>query len=168
MSPKNSQVVAWAMTPRRGKAKAYGGVVLDDAGRVLLRAPTGGFGGYSWTFAKGRPDLDESAEAAALREVREETGVDAVIVRPLPGWFFGEVTDTRFFLMRVVRATGRVDSETAGIAWVDIPTALQMVAKSRSRIGRNRDRAVLEHTVAHKDDPVKDDPVKDDPVKDEP
>jgi 8-oxo-dGTP pyrophosphatase MutT (NUDIX family) len=137
------------MIPRPGKAKAYGGVVLDESGQVLLRAPTGNFGGYSWTFAKGRPDVGESDEATALREVREETGVEAVIVRPLAGWFFGEFTDTRFFLMRCVCSTGRVDAETAGIVWVDVPTALQLVATSRSTVGRARDRAVLKQAAAH-------------------
>ena len=35
------------------KATAFGGVVFDKAGRVLLRKPTGEFDGYAWTFPKG-------------------------------------------------------------------------------------------------------------------
>ena len=31
--------------------QAAGGVVFDDRGRVLVRRPRGGFGGYAWTFA---------------------------------------------------------------------------------------------------------------------
>ncbi len=148
MSSSCREPTAWAMRPRPGVARAYGGVVVDEAGQVLLRAPTGGFGGYAWTFAKGRADEGEAPETAALREVHEETGVEAAIVRPLDGWFRGETTDTRFFLMRAVHSSGPVDAETAGLAWVDLPTALQMVAESGSRIGRARDEAVLRRAAA--------------------
>ena len=48
------------------KADAYGGVLIDDAGRILLREPTDHFGGYVWTFAKGRIDKGETPEQAAL------------------------------------------------------------------------------------------------------
>ena len=61
-------------------ALAYGGVVIDEAGRVLLREPKNHFDYYVYTFPKGRPDEGESPEQAALREVREETGVEAVSV----------------------------------------------------------------------------------------
>ena len=38
-------------------ASAFGGVVIDAKGRVLLRRPKGDFDGYVWTFPKGQPDL---------------------------------------------------------------------------------------------------------------
>lgn len=62
------------------KKIAYGGVVFDEAGLVLLRKPKGEYDGYKWTFPKGRPDPGESPEAAALREVFEESGVKACII----------------------------------------------------------------------------------------
>ena len=57
-----------------GKEPAYGGIVVDAKGRILLREPSGHFDGYVWTFPKGRPQPGETAEEAALRETREETG----------------------------------------------------------------------------------------------
>src|SRR5215831_4693917 len=37
-----------------------------------------------WSFPKGKADPGESIEQTALREVREETGIDARIIDPLP------------------------------------------------------------------------------------
>ena len=34
---------------------AYGGIVIDTEGRVLLREPSGRSSGVAWTFAKGKP-----------------------------------------------------------------------------------------------------------------
>ena len=53
---------------------AFGGVLVREDGKILLREPKGHYGGYVWTFPKGRADEGESAREAALREVREETG----------------------------------------------------------------------------------------------
>ncbi len=50
----------------------YGGVVFDTEGRVLLREPSGHYGGYVWTFPKGGPEGSEMPEETALRETLEE------------------------------------------------------------------------------------------------
>ena len=65
-------------------ADAYGGVLINDRGEVQLREPTNHFGGYVWTFAKGRPDPGETPEQTALREVLEETGQAAQIIALVP------------------------------------------------------------------------------------
>ena len=54
-----------------------GGLVIDGAGRVLMiKVATQN---EIWTFPKGRIDRGETSEDAAVREVREETGLT---VRP--------------------------------------------------------------------------------------
>lgn len=66
--PKSQSKSEPRSTPRRpspsparsGKRAAFGGVVVDAEGRVLLREPADHFGGYVWTFPKGRPDANES------------------------------------------------------------------------------------------------------------
>ena len=78
---------------------AYGGAVFDGAGRVLLREPANHFGGYVWTFPKGKSDKGETPEQAALREVLEETGCTARILAPIPGDFAGDTTANHYFLM---------------------------------------------------------------------
>lgn len=47
--------------------------------------------GKRWQLPKGHIEAGETPEQAAIREVREETGVTGRIVAPLPGveyWFF--------------------------------------------------------------------------------
>jgi 8-oxo-dGTP pyrophosphatase MutT (NUDIX family) len=123
---------------------ACGGVIVDTEGHILLREPSGHFDGYVWTFSKGRPERDETPEEAALREVREETGVVAEIVGRIPGTFSGGTTENIYFLMR---PTGRIetpDKETANVKWATPDEARVLITKTTNRIGRKRDLAVLE------------------------
>ena len=59
---------------------------------MLLREPANHFGGYVWTFPKGRVDAGETPQQAALREVLEETGYTARITGLVPGMFEGDTT----------------------------------------------------------------------------
>jgi ADP-ribose pyrophosphatase YjhB (NUDIX family) len=62
-----------------------GGVVVNDAGEVIVIVPTrrAADGSAVLALPKGHPDGDETAADAALREVREETGVVAELVEQL-------------------------------------------------------------------------------------
>jgi ADP-ribose pyrophosphatase YjhB (NUDIX family)/uncharacterized protein (DUF952 family) len=57
---------------------AYG-LVSDEAGGTLLARLSGGPDGGPWTLPGGGLEGDERPEQAAVREVREETGLDAVV-----------------------------------------------------------------------------------------
>lgn len=62
--------------------------VFQDGPRFLLVHPSGNYNRHApWSIPKGELEPGEEAEACALRETREETGVECRIVRPL-----GEVT----------------------------------------------------------------------------
>ena len=61
-------------TQREGGPRANGGIEVVLCGR--RRAGT-------WSLPKGTPDQGESLEHTALREVREETGLEVVIEEPL-------------------------------------------------------------------------------------
>lgn len=122
---------------------SYGGAVLDEHGRLLLREVAGHFKGYVWTLPKGRADPDETPEQTALREVREETGIEAEIVGQVPGIFSGLESETRYFLMRPLRDHGHHDPETARVGWFQLDEAERLLGLTTHATGRERDLAIL-------------------------
>ncbi|WP_203467598.1 NUDIX domain-containing protein [Dechloromonas sp. TW-R-39-2] len=140
------KLLNWSNPVPAGKKVAYGGVVFDSKGNVLLREPKNHYDGYVWTFPKGRPDPGETPEQTALREVKEETGVDATIVGILPGDYVGGTTINRYFIMRGPDGSGFVaedDPETAAVKWVSGDEATQYLEKTTNTTGRKRDLNVL-------------------------
>jgi 8-oxo-dGTP pyrophosphatase MutT (NUDIX family) len=136
----------WSATPPTGKKLAFGGVVMDTAGRVLLREVANHFDGYVWSFAKGRPDPGETPQQAALREVQEEMGVAATIVGALPGAYDGNTTRTHYFLMRADADAvdpGFACAETARVRWATVAEAKGLLGMTQHATGRERDWAVL-------------------------
>lgn len=90
------------MTAGEPEIRAAGGVVLDDRGRVLVvHRPR-----YDdWSLPKGKLDAGETSEAAALREVEEETGVRCELGRELPPARYevkGRLKEVRWWVMRPV------------------------------------------------------------------
>ena len=54
-------------------------VVIEKDGRVLLGKRAGGFGKGKWGLPQGYIEFDEDFLTAAIREVKEETGLDVEI-----------------------------------------------------------------------------------------
>jgi len=131
------------------KWRSYGGVLFDDAGRVLLRKPTNEFDGYVWTFAKGRLDGNSTPEETALREVREETGYTATILGAVPGEYPGGSSVTFYYIMSPDGAPQPFDSaETEEIRWSEYEEAVELIGQTRNVVGRQRDLAVLQAAYA--------------------
>ncbi len=126
-------------------AQAYGGVLINERGEVLLREPTNHFDGYVWTFAKGKPDHKESPATTALREVFEETGYRAKIIGVLPGLFKSGNSSSAFFIMIPddTQATEKFHWETQSIDWCSFSKARAKVALSTNKLGRQRDLHIL-------------------------
>lgn len=93
-------------------------------------------GDLAWGLAKGGIEADESPEEAAIREVREETGIEAEIETSLGETrYFYVWEDVRirktvhFFLMR---ATGGDpndrDDEMEDVRWFPLERALKRAA----------------------------------------
>jgi 8-oxo-dGTP diphosphatase len=129
------------------KEIAYGGVVVDCEGRILLRRPTGDFDGYVWTFAKGHPKPGETPKETAQREVSEETGYEVEIAATVPGSFVGGTTSNIYFLMRPVRVIGPHGKETQEICWAGPEEARNLIGKTSNPMGRKRDFAVLDAAI---------------------
>jgi 8-oxo-dGTP pyrophosphatase MutT (NUDIX family) len=110
-----------------------GGAVLsfrDDVPYVALIATRGRL---RWGLPKGAVSEGETSEQAALREVQEETGLDASIVKPLDTieyYFRGGGTLIRkrvdFYLMNYVSGTLTPQlSEVDDVQWVELSEAIQ-------------------------------------------
>ena len=128
--------------------KAYGGVVINLSGQVLLWELLGYYKGDIWTFAKGKPDAGESPEHTAVREVLEETGCRAEIVAKIPGSFEGSRTVNEYFLMAPVEETAQFDAETQAVRWAAPEEAYELILLNQKPKRRRRDLRVLKLALA--------------------
>ncbi|MDO8674072.1 MAG: NUDIX hydrolase [Dehalococcoidia bacterium] len=119
------------------RAVSAGGIVFcleNGAPHVVI---CGRVQNATWTLPKGTPAPGEMIEDAAIREVREETGLRAEIVAALGAiefWFWGVPERVRlhkvvhYFLMR---STGgdisRHDREFDLVRWVPIDEACRIL-----------------------------------------
>ena len=111
-----------------------GGVMLDG-NKVLLVQVKSMKGRKIWTFPKGHIEAGETPRQAALREVLEETGYRAGILRPLlkvryaftlKGKYVKKVV--QWYLMKKLGRIGKHDpSEIIAINWVSLSKAKEMV-----------------------------------------
>jgi 8-oxo-dGTP pyrophosphatase MutT (NUDIX family) len=124
-------------------ADAYGVALFNAKGQVLLREPSGHFGGYVWTFAKGRPEPDETPAQTAIREALEETGYHVELLDVISEAFPGTTTSSAFFLAGPVGKQGKLTNETSATRWVSFGEATELISKTKSKIGRDRDLAIL-------------------------
>ena len=93
-----------------------------------------------WQLPKGLVDKGESTEDAAIREVREEAGIDTEIVTRIDKveyWYFWKENGQRiryhkfvyFYLLRYKSGDVRNhDHEVNEARWVDIDDAIKMLA----------------------------------------
>jgi 8-oxo-dGTP pyrophosphatase MutT (NUDIX family) len=138
---------------RNARATSAGGVVhRSHDGRleiVLLhrRSPR------LWALPKGTPDAGETIAETALRETREETGLEVVVDEPLGEirYFFVRGSTrfnktVHFFLMRPVGgSTDDHDAEFDEVRWFGVDEALALMTHRTERevVERARQRLAM-------------------------
>lgn len=121
--------------PRIEEPVSAGGVVyrvIKDRVEVVL---CGRENPERWSLAKGTPDPGETLEETALREVREETGLEVKIQEPVKSidyWFADRDSDVRFhktvhfYLMEATGGdTEQHDPEFDVVRWFPYDQALK-------------------------------------------
>src|SRR5262245_51670562 len=91
-----------------------------------------------WSFPKGKLERGESWETAALREVAEETGVEAELGEELPSTRYldgkGREKLVRYWLMSPVRLTPwEPNAEIDGRRWVPLSEAASLLTYAHDR-----------------------------------
>jgi 8-oxo-dGTP diphosphatase len=123
----------------RDVVRAAGGVVYRTDGKsgslevVLIHRPA-----YDdWSLPKGKLKDGETLEAAALREVQEETGMRCLIARSLGTL---DYTDRRgrekvvwYWLMRAIGGTFKPIPEVDRMKWMDFDSALKKLSYDHDR-----------------------------------
>ncbi|MDX6411570.1 MAG: 8-oxo-dGTP diphosphatase [Gaiellaceae bacterium] len=120
--------------------RAAGGVPWrrngDDLEVLLVHRPRYG----DWSFPKGKNDPGESDEAAAIREVEEETGLGVELGPELASTSYndskGRPKRVRYWALEAQEADARPQNEVDAVEWLSPDDAAV-------RLSYDRDRAVL-------------------------
>lgn len=121
-----------------------GGLVVDrlpTPTQVLLISRYDRRNRLIWSFPKGHVEFGESTQAAALREVREETGIDAQIVDQLGVIDFSFTADARrihktvhhFLMVSTGGSLSDEDPEVESVAWIAFDNVADQLAFSDER-----------------------------------
>ena len=112
--------------------RAAGGVVVRDGRIAVVHRPK-----YDdWSLPKGKLDPGESWEEAAVREVREETGLHARLVRELEPVHYthkGRPKTVRYWLMESEGGDFVPNDESDELRWVTPQDALALLTYERDR-----------------------------------
>jgi 8-oxo-dGTP diphosphatase len=113
--------------------RAAGGVILRDGLVAVVHRPR-----YDdWSLPKGKLDEGESFEEAALREVHEETGLQARLDRELPSVEYevrGRPKIVRYWLMSVDSDPGfEPNDEVDELRWLAPSEAVELLTYDRDK-----------------------------------
>jgi len=143
-TPTRTQISAGGVVFRRRDADSRVEVALISVGEK-----------NRWQLPKGLVDAGEATEAAAVREAREETGLETELVAPVDKieyWYYSTNRGQRvrfhkfvyFYLLRYVAGDVRDhDAEVNEARWVEIDEAQALLAFAGERKMVARAREML-------------------------
>ena len=129
---------------REATATSAGGIVIRFVGgtpQLVVGRRRRDRDGMTWTLPKGTPHSPETTEETAVREVREETGLDVRIIRPFDSISYVFVQGrtrihktVHYFLMVPTGGDlGRHDHEFEEVRWVGFDEAASMLTFETER-----------------------------------
>lgn len=135
------------------KEFSAGGVVCKKSGEkfdVLLIAKNAS---RVWCLPKGKIEAAETPEQAATREIKEETGVDALIISPLDDIKYDFISpldkahvfkEVRFFLLEYKQGVASAhldpDREVEDVKWFGIDDAIKLMTYPSEKLIMNMAR----------------------------
>jgi 8-oxo-dGTP diphosphatase len=91
-----------------------------------------------WSLPKGKLDRGETHEQGAVREVREETGFEAVLGREVARVDYvdnkGRTKTVRYWEMTVTGGSFRPNAEVDELRWVPVTEARRLLSYERDRL----------------------------------
>jgi len=128
-----------------------GGLVFKKKKVLMIRVKTLQ-GKIVWTFPKGHLEPGETAEEAALREVKEETGYSCGILKKIGSseYFFTHMGRTvrknvKWFLMKPCKRIANTTIEALGTKWFTFPEAKNKSAYKLDKILLKELKNTLNH-----------------------
>ena len=129
---------------RQATATSAGGIVVRfvaDAPQLVVGKRLRERDSVTWTLPKGTPNYGETREQTALREVREESGLDVRIVRPFDDIEYNFVQGrtrihktVHYYLMVPTGGDlGRHDHEFNEVRWIGFEEAASLLTFETER-----------------------------------
>jgi 8-oxo-dGTP diphosphatase len=117
----------------RRHVRAAGGVLVRDGRVALVHRPK-----YDdWSLPKGKLEPSESSEDAAVREVREETGIEAALREELPSVEYtdpkGRPKTVRYWRMEPLAGEFAPNDEVDELRWLEPHEAARCLTYDHDR-----------------------------------
>ena len=129
------------MARRTVEETSAGGLVVDSQRRAAVIGRMSSHGHLMWSLPKGHLEHGESLEAAAVREVTEETGITGRVLAPLgviDFYFTAEgkrvhKTVHHYLLIAEGGELNNDDAEVEEVAWVPLEELAHRLAYADER-----------------------------------
>lgn len=111
------------------EAKEYLAIMVDSAGRVLLRSNPGSVGGY---FIRIEPRGDKTPCGAIIDSVLEESGLKVKVTSVGTGVYFGGNGACGYFVVELIDPDDLVKVEVFSVNWCTIEEAYSLISNLKN------------------------------------